>query len=74
METRTAAELRKGEVQRIGRYLSDELASCLLGLGLLPGASIEYIRSAPFGCPVYFKVANSRIVLRKQQAALIELK
>lgn len=45
----------------------------LLDLGMLPGASIEFERSAPGGDPVWVKLLGSQIALRKREAESIRV-
>ncbi|EFE97218.1 ferrous iron transporter A [Serratia odorifera] len=45
----------------------------LLSLGMLPGASFEVIRIAPFGDPIEIKTQRVSLVLRKKDIALIAL-
>ncbi len=48
-------------------------AGRLLELGLLPGTSIEIIRSAPLGFPLEIKVKGYMLTLRKSEAQCIEV-
>ncbi len=43
----------------------------LLEMGLLPGTSIEVIRSAPLGFPLEVKVRGYLLTLRKSEAECI---
>lgn len=45
----------------------------LLEMGLLPGTSIEIIRSAPLGFPIEIKVRGYLLTLRKEEAQCIEI-
>jgi ferrous iron transport protein A len=49
-------------------FVNDMMATKLLEMGLLPGSTIEVLRSAPWGCPLYVKVQNHRLALRKKEA------
>lgn len=40
-----------------------------LSLGLMPGAEIKIIRTAPLGCPLEIKVGSTLISMRKAEAA-----
>ncbi|GAB4454753.1 MAG: hypothetical protein OHK0036_18390 [Bacteroidia bacterium] len=56
---------RKG---KISGFSDDMIASKLIEMGLLPGSIVEVLRSAPLGCPLYIKVGNYRLALRKKEA------
>lgn len=45
----------------------------LLDLGILPGTLIENVMLSPLGDPVAYRVRNSVIALRSEQAVLIEV-
>ncbi len=45
----------------------------LLDLGILPGTQIENVMASPLGDPVAYRVRNSVVALRREQAALIEV-
>lgn len=48
-------------------------AARLLEMGLLPGTSIEVIRSAPLGFPIEVKVKGYMLTIRKSEAQCIEV-
>lgn len=45
----------------------------LVDLGILPGTVIENVMLSPLGDPVAYRIRNSVIALRSEQAALIEI-
>lgn len=45
----------------------------LLDLGILPGTLIENVMLSPLGDPVAYRIRNSVIALRNEQAILIEV-
>jgi len=45
----------------------------LFDLGILPGTPIENIMSSPLGDPIAYRVRNSVVALRREQARLIEI-
>lgn len=49
------------------------VAQRLHDLGFREGATVECIRRAPLGSPLMFRVCDTDICLRKQQAALIKV-
>ena len=45
----------------------------LSSLGIFKGASIVFIRRAPFGDPLEFKTGETRLAIRKKDARLIKV-
>ncbi len=45
----------------------------LFDLGILPGTKIESVMSSPLGDPVAYRIRNSVVALRREQASLIEV-
>ncbi len=45
----------------------------LFDLGILPGTPIENVMPSPLGDPVAYRVRNSLVALRREQAKLIEI-
>ena len=45
----------------------------LFDLGILPGTRIENVMSSPLGDPVAYRIRNSVVALRREQAILIEV-
>jgi len=48
-------------------------ATRLLEMGLLPGTTVEIIRSAPLGFPIEIKVRGYLLTLRKEEAQCVEI-
>lgn len=63
---------KKMGIKRISSVSGNE-AGRLLEMGLLPGTSIELIRSAPLGFPIEIKVKGYMLSLRKAEAQCIEV-
>lgn len=63
---------KKMGIKRISSVSGIE-AGRLLEMGLLPGTSIELIRSAPLGFPIEIKVKGYMLSLRKAEAQCIEV-
>jgi ferrous iron transport protein A len=67
----TLADLPRGCVGRVIGF-SDELdahvSRRLFDLGFAPGASAEFLRSAPWRDPLVFRIAGTEIVLRTREA------
>lgn len=59
---------------RINKFEDEQLAAKLLEMGFLPGSEVEVVRTAPMGCPLYVKVSNHRLALRRKDAENVILK
>ncbi|MEN7546372.1 FeoA family protein [Rapidithrix thailandica] len=70
---RNLSELQEGESSKVSGFVDQEIAVKLLEMGLLPGCSIKLLRTAPFGCPLYLKVNQNYLALRRKEAANIIL-
>ncbi|MGB3617441.1 MAG: FeoA family protein [Catalinimonas sp.] len=70
---RTAADLRVGEAARVRGFSDAELSLKLLEMGCLPGSSVYLCRRAPLGCPLYLRVQDYHLSIRKADAATILL-
>ena len=42
-------------------------------LGIVEGGKLEYIKTAPFGDPVYFRIGSNNVCLRKNDAECISV-
>ena len=60
------AERQKGAIAALD--LPPEQRARLLEMGLTPGATVQFIRSAPLGDPIEIEVRGYRLSLRKQEA------
>jgi Fe2+ transport system protein FeoA len=40
----------------------------LLEMGVVPGATVRVVKTAPFGCPLEIKVKNSHLAVRRAEA------
>ena len=54
-------------------HITDAERRRLLDLGILPGTQIENVMASPLGDPVAYRVRNSIVALRREQAELIEV-
>ncbi|HNE30293.1 MAG: FeoA family protein [Saprospiraceae bacterium] len=68
---RTVSDLKENECARTISFDDPALAGKLTAMGVLPGAMIEMVRSAPFGKTFYIKVDGVRLALRAEEAATI---
>ena len=71
---KTAAILAQGEKGIIDKFLDDTLSVKCLEMGCLPGYPIKLIRTAPLGCPIYFKIGKNFLALRREEALNVVLK
>ena len=70
---KTAAQLKKGEKAIIRQLTNINIAPILLALGVRPGLFIKFVRSAPFGCSIYFNIDGNHFILRKTDAKSINV-
>ncbi len=68
---RSILELKQMESAKTFAFSNPALACRLTSMGILPGASVQLIRSAPFGQAFYIKVDGVRLALRQDEAASI---
>ncbi len=67
-------ELNINQTAKIGNLAnSNDSVSRLSEMGLIPGSEIRIVKKNPFGGPVQLKLHNSYIVIRKEDAQLIEI-
>jgi ferrous iron transport protein A len=70
----TLDSLKTGQTATIKAiYSTDAERRRLLDLGILPGTKIENVMASPLGDPVAYRVRNSVVALRREQAVLIEV-
>jgi len=61
-------QLTKGELATIETIETDELPLKLIEMGCLPGNKISLIQKAPFNDPLYLKIDESHLAIRKETA------
>ena len=61
-------QLAKGELATIEIIETDELPLKLIKMGCLPGNDISLIQKAPFNDPLYLKIDESHLAIRKETA------
>jgi ferrous iron transport protein A len=61
-------QLAKGELATIEIIETDELPLKLIEMGCLPGNDISLIQKAPFNDPLYLKIDESHLAIRKETA------
>ena len=72
----TLDQLVKGQEAEIEHIDTDQLPLKLIEMGCLPGISISLIQKAPFNDPLYLKIDESHLAIRKETAQhiLVRLK
>jgi ferrous iron transport protein A len=70
----TLDQLSLGEVAEIESIETDKLPLKLIEMGCLPGNSISLIQKAPFDDPLYLKVDDSYVAIRKETAQYIHVR
>ena len=70
---RTVSDLKDKESARTLTISDPLLAGRLTAMGVLPGAYVQMVRTAPFGEAYYVKVDGIRLALRADEAAGILL-
>ena len=61
-------ELKLGEQAEIETIETDKLPLKLIEMGCLPGSAISLIQYAPFNDPLYIKIDESHLAIRKETA------
>lgn len=64
-------QLEKGIKAVIASIETDQLPLKLIEMGCLPGNKIELIQKAPFKDPLYIKIDESYLAIRKETAQYI---
>ena len=68
------ADLTVGTKSKISSIeLDGLLRRRVLDLGMIPGTQVECIRRSPAGDPIAFRVRNTTIALRSNDASLIKV-
>ena len=52
---------------------SDESISRLSEMGIMPGTKVRIVKKNPFGGPIQLKLNNNYIIIRKEDAQMIEI-
>lgn len=70
---RPLTDLEKMESGKTIAISNPTLATRLTAMGVLPGATVQMVRKAPFGKAYYIKVEGIRLALRQDEAESILL-
>lgn len=74
MKILTADSLKLSDTVEILELDKSETGQRLTEMGFWPGKSIQLLISAPWGDPLAFKIDNTVIALRKDEAKLIRVR
>ena len=68
----TLASLKIGAQARVVEIAGETAISRrLLEMGVVPGATIRVVKTAPLGCPLEIRVRNSHLAVRRAEAVSI---
>jgi ferrous iron transport protein A len=67
------SQLKVGDSALIKNFDSALVPLKLVELGCLPDNKAELLQIAPLGCPMYFIINDTRVAIRKETAALIQV-
>lgn len=67
------SEIKLGMVGKVVKVNGDVLALKLFEMGMLPGEQVELENIAPFGDPIAVRIGESKLCLRLEDAACIEI-
>lgn len=69
----TADKIIRGSHALIEQVLDPELSLYCQDLGVIPGKVLQLLHIAPFGGPMAFKLGETTISLRKDEARFIKV-
>ena len=68
------SELKQGQIATIVRVGGEgHLRRHFLDMGLIQGTEIEYVKAAPMGDPIEYRIWGYELTLRKEEGACIEV-
>jgi len=67
------SELKVGEKKSVCQFEDEQLGGKLMAMGMLPGASIELVRTAIAGKTLYIKFNGYCMAIRRSEAMSILL-
>jgi ferrous iron transport protein A len=71
MNSRSVAELKRGESGIISGFTDSVISLKLMEMGCLPGSTIKMNFAAPLGDPISYDIAGYNLSLRFSEAACI---
>ncbi|MBX3300332.1 MAG: ferrous iron transport protein A [Acidobacteria bacterium] len=67
-------QLSKGKPALVTSVAGDNLlAKRMMEMGIVPGAEVSVVRSAPFGDPIEVRVRGYSLAMRLNEAAAVEI-
>jgi ferrous iron transport protein A len=73
-EGRTLTDLPAGKLARVTAvHGSGRVTRRLMEMGVLPGVSVQVVKSAPFGDPIEVRVRGYSLAMRRSEADAIEV-
>ena len=73
MKQKSVADMSPGDVAVISGFMDDEISPKLLEMGFLPGSSVTFNFSAPFGDPICVSVSGFDLAIRVAEASTISI-
>ena len=71
---RTLTDLPVGKSARVTAvHGSGRISRRLMEMGVLPGVSVQIVKSAPFGDPIEVRVRGYSLAMRRSEADAIEV-
>jgi len=71
---RTLAGLSIGETAVVKEVRGESsITKRLMEMGIIPGVSIEVIKTAPFGSPIQVRLRGYNLAIRRNEAEFVEI-
>ena len=70
---RTVANMKPGEIGVIEGFTDEVVSVKLLEMGCLPGATVRFNFTAPFGDPICISISGYELSLRLAEASTITI-
>jgi ferrous iron transport protein A len=70
---KTVANMKPGELAIIAGFKDDAISAKLMEMGCLPGSTILFNFTAPFGDPICISVSGYDLSLRLEEASTISI-
>lgn len=67
-------KLKPKQVATVAGFSNNQIAGKLLAMGVLPGSTIQVVRTTPLKSAYYLKVDGRNLAVRKEEAACILIK
>lgn len=70
---KTVAQMKPGDLAVIQGFTDDQISVKLMEMGCLPGSTVRFNFTAPFGDPVCISVSGYELSLRLEEASTISI-